>query len=237
MFSAPQIFSDTPGLVSYFWDKTLPMRPRQFHDEFSEYREWKNIIQETFWVEHTFFMAQYQSSEILEVTETNLWEICYVDSCYTRLTNITLNVVVADCVPILLYDSKKKIVWAVHAGWRGSSEKILKKTLEALKEKFWSEMKDIIMHIWPSICENCYEVGREVAELFDDHVVSQSHSKYFLDLRAENLIQALESWVPRENIEISEECTFELPEKYFSYRREKLKANFVCGIGMREVWK
>jgi copper oxidase (laccase) domain-containing protein len=120
----------------------------------------------------------------------------------------------------------------VHAGWRGSSEKILKKTLESIIEKYACNMNDIILFIGPSICWKCYEVGSEVAELFPESII-QSWEKYFLDLRAENLLQALASWILRENIEISNECTFELPETYFSYRREKLKANFICGIGRK----
>ena len=208
------------------------MRPKQFHRESPDLQKSVHALEETFWVKKAFFPAQCQSSEIIEVTQENLEETFFADACYTQLQNISLNIVVADCVPILLYDRKKKIVWAVHAGWRGSSEKILKNTLQALKEKYQSDMQDIFLYIWPSICRDCYEVGEEVAQLFPNSSF-QKQEKFFLDLRKENLRQVLECWILRENIEISQECTFELPQTYFSYRREKLKANFVCGIGVK----
>ena len=232
MFIHPKIFSKFPELVAYVGTRDILMRPKQFHSESPELQKNVQALEETFWVKKSFFLAQCQSAEVREITEENLEEMIFADACFTTLQHISLNVVTADCVPIVLYDRAKKIIWVVHAGWRGSSEKILKKTLESIIEKYACNMNDIILFIGPSICWKCYEVGSEVAELFPESII-QSWEKYFLDLRAENLLQALASWILRENIEISNECTFELPETYFSYRREKLKANFICGIGRK----
>ena len=234
MFSTPKIFSDIPGIVSFVWDKTLPLRPKQFHDEFPEYREWVRILEETFWLEQAFFMAQCQSSEILEVTDANRWEMHHVDACYTRLNNISLNVVVADCVPILFYDRVQQIVWVVHAGWRWSAAHILSKTLISLRENYNSEPEDIILYFWPSISQKYYEVGEDVALQFSSESVTSEDEKYYLDLRWENIRQVREFWIPDWNIEVSDECTYELSEKYFSYRREWLRKNFVCGIGLKK---
>lgn len=232
MFQKLQIFSQFPELLTYVWTRDFLFRAKQFHSEVLEVQQRVEQMELQFWLQKAFFLAQCQSAEVLEITKENLHETLFADACYTQLQHISLNIVVADCVPILLYDRKKKIVWVVHAGWRGSSEKILKKTLEALIEKYACDMKDIILFFGPSICWKCYEVGGEVAEYFPKSIM-QAWEKYFLDLRTENLMQALECWILRENIEISQECTFELPQTYFSYRRERLKANFVCGIGMR----
>lgn len=232
MFVNPKIFSQFPELVSYVGTRAVLLRAKQFHEEFPEIQERVKKLEETFWQKKAFFLAQCQSTEIREITEENLEETLHADACFTRLQDISLNIVVADCVPILFYERQNKIVWVVHAGWRGSAGMILQKSLETLKERFWSDMQDIFLYIWPSICEKCYEVGAEVAALFP-HSVWKDHETYFLNLKYENLSQALKSGVRQEHIQISEECTFELPEKYFSYRREKLKANFVCGIGMK----
>ena len=237
MFSTPKIFSDIPGLVSYVWDKTLPMRPRQFHDESPEYKEWVRVLEETFGIEKIFFMAQCQSDEILEITDLNCWAMHHVDACYTRLHNISLNVVVADCVPILFYVRAQHIVWVVHAGWRWSTAHILLKTLNSLRENYNSRPEDILLYLWPSISQKYYEVGEDVTLQFSDESVICKDEKYYLDLRWENLRQVREFWIPERNIEVSDECTYEFSEKYFSYRREWLRKNFVCGMGLREVWK
>ena len=234
MFFTPQIFSDIPRLVSYVWDKNLSMRPRQFHDEFPEYKAWVEVLEQVFRLEQAFFMAQHQSSEILEITNTNRWEMHYIDACYTRFNNITLNVVVADCVPILLYDRVQNIVGVVHAGWRWSAAHILSKTLNSVREKYNSCPEDLLLYLWPSISQKYYEVDRDVASLFSGESFARKDDKYYLDLRIENLRQAREFWIPYGNIEVSDECTYELSEKYFSYRREWLRKNFVCGIGVRK---
>jgi len=210
------------------------MRPKQFHGQSWELQQNVDIVENKFQVQKAFFLAQCQSAEVIEVTDNNLDEIIYADACFTKLQNITLNVVVADCVPILLYDTIQKIVWVVHAGWRGSSEKILQKTLEQMKNTYQSDMQNIFLCIWPSISQKNYEVWKELIKYFSEEVILVSEKKYYLDLRTENFLQALDFGILRKNIEISKECTFDLPEKYFSYRREKIKANFVCGIGIKK---
>lgn len=234
MFSYPKIFLSFPELVSYIGTRDILVRPKQFHAENRELQDGVKKLEAEFWVQKAFFLAQCQSSKIIEVTENNLKETLFADACFTKLPYISLNIVTADCVPILFYDSKKKIIWVIHAGWRGSSEKILEKTLYEVQKIYKSDIKDIFLYIWPSICGKCYEVGWEVAEIFPNHT-NLWNEKYFLDLKTENLEQALKNWVLKENIEISNDCTFELPEKYFSYRREKLKANFVCGISLQNL--
>ena len=233
MFVAPKIFSHIPHLISYVWDKTLPMRPKQFHNEFPEYKKWVEILQESFWLEKAFFMAQHQSSELLEITYDNLWEIHYIDACYTRLSNITLNVVIADCVPVLFYDSTQKISWVVHAGWRWTTKNILTKTLSSLRENYNSNPEDILLYFWPSISQKYYEVWEDIASQFSSESIVLRDGCYYLDLRNENLKEAQEFWISQYNIEVSQECTYELSEKYFSYRREWLRKNFVCGIGLK----
>ena len=233
MFSNSKIFSQFPEVVSYIGTRDILLRAKQFHDEIPEIQIQVKKLEETFGFSKAFFLAQCQSTEVVEITQKNLQETLFADACFTKLLNISLNVVVADCVPILLYDWQKKIVGVIHAGWRGSAEKILQKTLEVLRDKYASEMKDIALFIWPSICGKCYEIGIEVASLFPNSFTQVGES-YFLDLKKENLSQALAVGILRENIEISLECTHELPETYFSYRREKQKANFVCGIGMKK---
>lgn len=232
MFQTPNIFTKFSEIISYVGNKEHILRSKQFHQESFEVQMQVKYLEESFWVKKAFFLAQCHSTDIIEITHENYQEIIFADACYSKMKHISLNVIVADCVPILLYDREKQIIWAMHAGWKGSAWNILGKTLETLKKKYGSEMKDLIVFIWPSICAKCYEVGQEVAQNFQNTLL-QKWEKFFLDLKKENLIQALHCGVPRENIELSEECTFELSEKYFSYRREKSWERFICGIGIK----
>ena len=71
------------------------------------------------------------------------------DAVITNNKGILLGVQVADCVPVLLYDAKKNVIGVVHAGWRGTAASILKKTIEAMQERFGSFSDDIKIAIGP----------------------------------------------------------------------------------------
>jgi len=148
------------------------------------------------------------------------------DAIITREKGILIGVQVADCVPILLYDRKQKIAGAVHAGWRGTAASILKRTIETMNGRFLSEPADIMVAIGPSIRACCYEVGCDVFNaVISAAGEAQIHriigEKHYVDLSAANYHQALSMGIPGQNIQVSEECTFCSPEKFFSYRFSK----------------
>ncbi|MEW6739198.1 MAG: peptidoglycan editing factor PgeF [Nitrospirota bacterium] len=200
------------------------------------------------------------------------------DAVITNREDILIGVQVADCVPILLYDMQKNVVGAVHAGWRGTAEEILKKTIKAMMDRFCSIPSDIVIAIGPGIRWCCYGVGYEVIEAvekvtsygdcprFTDadrrpltchcegrsseaissvrgrlrigtvpapkskNYIIKKGEKYCLDLPTANKYQALSLGVPLENIWMSDECTFCLPEKYYSYRYAKGTTGRQCGF-------
>ncbi len=157
------------------------------------------------------------------------------DAVVTNKKGILIGVQVADCVPILLVDKKKYAVGAVHAGWRGTAEGILKKTITRLADRFFSSPSDILIAIGPSIRWCCYGVGYEVVENVQkttglgDYIMNKGE-KYCLDLATANKYQALSSGVSSENIWMSDECTFCLPQKYYSYRFAKGHTGRQCGF-------
>ncbi len=148
------------------------------------------------------------------------------DAVITNRMGILIGVQVADCVPILLYDKKRHIVGAVHAGWRGTAAGILKNTIKAMMDSFSSSPRDILVAFGPSIRWCCYGVGYEVIDAIEkitgkgEYYIKRG-DKYYLDLQSANKYQLLSMGVPTENIGLSDECTFCLPEKYFSYRFAK----------------
>jgi YfiH family protein len=172
------------------------------------------------------------------------------DAVITNRKDILIGIQVADCVPLLLYDKKKNVIGAVHAGWRGTSEGILKKTIKAMSDRFYSSPTDVLIAMGPSIRWCCYGVGYEVIEAVckatevrkirssedkrkedNSYLLNSSTSqplfckkkgdKYCLDLSTANKYQALSLGIPLENIWMSNECTSCLPEKYYSYRYAK----------------
>lgn len=148
------------------------------------------------------------------------------DAVVTGQKGILVGVQVADCVPMLVYDKEKKVIAAVHAGWRGTAAEILKKTIKIFSDKFYSSPSDILIAIGPSIKWCCYGVGYEVIEAVQkatgkgDYFMTKG-GKYCLDLPAANKYQAITLGINPENIWMSDECTSCLPEKYYSYRYSK----------------
>ncbi len=145
------------------------------------------------------------------------------DAALTKEKGILLGVQVADCVPILMYEIKEGVSGVVHAGWRGTSEAILKKTILAIKEKYSGRPENIMIAIGPSIRGCCYEVDHDVLSAVrqatgEGEYFSEKSHKYCLDLAAANKYQALSMKIPESNIWISDECTFCSNEKFYSYR-------------------
>ncbi|MBI1749124.1 MAG: peptidoglycan editing factor PgeF [Acidobacteria bacterium] len=88
------------------------------------------------------------------------------DALITRTPGLLLAVLTADCVPILLADTKRRAVAAVHAGWRGTLARIAEKTLGKMRMTFGTCPRDVLAVLGPGIGRGCYEVGAEVAQAF-----------------------------------------------------------------------
>ena len=89
-----------------------------------------------------------------------------VDGMITDEPGIVLSTFYADCVPLLFVDPVKKAVGLSHSGWKGTAGCMGRKTVEAMQEAFGSRPEDILAGIGPSICRDCYEVSKDVAEVF-----------------------------------------------------------------------
>ena len=179
--------------------------------------------------------------EIIKKKETRGWESqeSVIQDCDAFITNqngIMLTILTADCVPILLFDPKKNVIGAVHAGWRGTKQEIVLKTVEKMQQKFGSTPQDIIAGVAPSIGRCCYEVGEDVAKYFfeDRSSFTQKGKKIMLDLPYVNKMQLLKSGLLEQNIEMSEVCTACKVDDYFSYRKEQeCSGRFMSMIGLK----
>lgn len=88
------------------------------------------------------------------------------DAVVSTRPGLLLAVQVADCLPLLLVDAKRRVVAAVHAGWRGTAKRIAEKTVGRMRQEFGTNPKDVRAVFGPSIRRCCYEVGREVVEAY-----------------------------------------------------------------------
>jgi purine-nucleoside/S-methyl-5'-thioadenosine phosphorylase / adenosine deaminase len=88
------------------------------------------------------------------------------DALFTREPGVLLAVQTADCVPIVLADTRLRAVAAIHAGWRGTLRRIAAKTLGRMRMEFGTRPEDVIAALGPGIGRCCYEVGGDVAREF-----------------------------------------------------------------------
>ena len=155
------------------------------------------------------------------------------DAVITDKKNTPLMVMVADCAPILFYDSGKKVIAVAHAGRTGAFSNIIKNVLNSFVNNFHSDTKDIIVTIGANIKKCCYEVGEEIfieTQILglEQHIQKRENS-FFLNISTILNKQLLESGILEQNIEFIQECSSCNNDKYFSYRVEKETGRF-CGI-------
>jgi YfiH family protein len=182
-----------------------------------------------FYIDNLIYMDQTHSANIsiIKNTLTNKIENC--DGIITNQPNIPLMVMVADCIPVLLYDKNKKVIGAVHAGRNGTFLEIVKKAVSIMIENFNSSPKDIEVSLGPSIRSCCYEVGQDLADIekksFGQKYVIKRGDSFYLDLQSLNHDQLTSIGILKENIDISQTCTC-CDKNYFSYRRDGKTGRF-----------
>ncbi len=121
------------------------------------------------------------------------------DGMLTATRGLTLAIQTADCLPVLVVDTKHQAVAAFHAGWRGTLARIVEKGIGRLRQRFHSQPADLLAVIGPGIHRCCYEVGAELRtqfeaqfdyapelfeEVFDSNSVHQKYPLLFLTARA-----------------------------------------------------
>jgi YfiH family protein len=163
------------------------------------------------------------------------------DATITDLLGICLMVMVADCVPIILFDPIKCVSAVIHAGWRGTVKHITTNTISVMVERFGCVPAEIIAGIGPSIGPCCYEVGEEVKSVVEQSfgttqnylVYKSPSSKPSFNLWYANLKQLTDQGVKPENIETSGLCTRCNSGIFYSSRADSgVTGRFAAGICM-----
>ena len=89
------------------------------------------------------------------------------DGLITRTPGIVLAVLTADCLPVILVDTKRRAVGVFHAGWRGTLKRIVEKAVGEMRRCLGTQARDIKAAIGSGIHGCCYEVGAEVRQQFE----------------------------------------------------------------------
>ena len=166
------------------------------------------------------------------------------DAFITTLPGVSIGVRTADCVPILLSDSRNRVIAAIHSGWKGTVQKIAMKTIGIMETKFKTRPEDILAVIGPSIGPLSFQVGEEVAAKFKEAGFpmdaiwsfqgpgngSPMSGGHHIDLWETNKWILLESGVKEENICLSGIDTYLDPD-FFSARREGIE----CGRNINAI--
>jgi YfiH family protein len=210
---------------------------------------------------HLVSLKQFHSDVVRGFCSAPL-ELSSADASITNTSNLLLAIQTADCVPILLLDPKKRAVAAVHAGWRGTLQRIVEKTIGRMKMEFKTDPGDLLAAIGPAIGGCCYEVGTEVAAAF--HSQFADAPEWFdelrtgdepnplqwlnqfppghqpppkdvrLDLRKANRGQLIAAGLSPPNIFVSDLCTACRPDLLFSYRKQGSESGRMMSvIGIR----
>lgn len=149
-----------------------------------------------------------------------------VDALITNHSGITLTILTADCVPVYLVDTINKAIGLVHSGWRGTVKQIAAKTVQGMSKVYGTKPDNIIAVTGPCICQECFEVGDEVADAFlmefgDEHfnmITRKLNGKYHISLTESVALSLQNIGVKRSNIHQSTLCTACNPKLLFSHR-------------------
>lgn len=199
--------------------------------DFEKSPEWKNF--------KPVFLDQIHSNVVHFVDKVPA-ENLKGDGMITHLPFFFLIIKTADCLPVLIIDERRRLIAAVHCGWRGTRKKVVQRVIQSLETHYECSPSSLLVAMGPRIGKDCYEVGEDVRQgyreegLSSDFFFPHPHrdKKYFLDLKKSNFFQLLDSGVQEKNIYSLDICTH-CDQRFPSSRRDGEKAGRMLSfIGM-----
>jgi len=150
------------------------------------------------------------------------------DGLMTDLPEVALVVYSADCIPILFYDPARRVVAAVHAGWRGTAAGIAAVAVERMKEVYGCRPEDILAAVGPGIGPDCFETHEDVPNAMTaalstavlQHIRIKENGKFAVDLKGINAMRLEQAGLDPAHIAVSGICTACHPEKFWSHRKQ-----------------
>lgn len=163
------------------------------------------------------------------------------DALVTAVPGIVLVVMVADCVPLVLFDPRRRVLSAVHAGWGGTVRGVTPAAVAAMQQ-LGSDPADLVVGIGPSIAPSRYQVGSDVVsaaaqafpEQLDEVVRADGAGAWTFDLWRANMLQLLDAGVPESQIHLAGLDTGP-GTSYFSHRSEGPCGRFAAFARLTEA--
>lgn len=180
----------------------------------------RELVRRAIDVPKLIFPHQTHGTAVTRLTSKNADKTFQSDALYTTEKNLAIGVCHADCQAAIYYDPVHEAIGVVHAGWRGLSQNIYARTLEAMQREIGTQPQNLIVCIAPSLGPDHSEFKNYKQEFPQEFWTAQVKPNYFnLWEIAKRQLAAL--GILDKNVEISEICTYCNPKEYFSYRRDK----------------
>lgn len=161
-----------------------------------------------------------------------------VDGLVTNEKNLAIITGHADCNPVYFYDPAKQVIGLAHSGWKGTLGGISEKMVALMGEKYGCQPEDILAGIGPALCQDCFEVDQDVAELFFARKEAyrafayEKSIKTYIDLKRIIGYDLMAAGLLDEHIFDMELCTKENPELFFSHRGQHGKRGIMAAVMM-----
>ena len=173
---------------------------------------------------HLTEMAVIDEAFLQLSDEERLARLEGVDALMTDVAGVCIGVSTADCIPVLLFDPVHRAVCAIHAGWRGTVQRIVEKAVAKMTAVYGTHPADLVAQIGPGIHLDSFEVGDEAYDAFAREgfrmeLISKKYEKWHIDLPECNRQQLLSVGIPASQIAVSPVCTFQQSDRFFSARR------------------
>ena len=170
-----------------------------------------------------FLLSQIHSNKFVYIDENFTFKKkIKADAVITNQKNLPIAILTADCVPLLLYDNKKSIIAAIHAGWKGAFKDIIDKVINFMSSK-GCDRKNITVAIGPCISQKNYNVKEDFKIKF---LKKDKKNKIFFTKRKGLIYFNLPKYVKYQlesnrinRIDLLKIDTFDKKNNYFSARR------------------
>lgn len=187
---------------------------------------------------------QVHGTEIRNLTTADLKHDPYdktpldADGILTAIPGVTLTVFSADCIPVLLYDPKRRVIAALHAGWRGTAAGIVTAAVEQMTALYGTDPSDILAAIGPGIDKCCFETHEDVPNAMTSALASESlpfidlleNGKFTVDLKGINARRLELAGVDPTHIDLCRDCTCCQEELYWSHRRQGTQRGSMASV-------
>lgn len=176
---------------------------------------------------------QVHSTNIARVTKSDMSKgfldvrtsLPETDGLVTDIRGIALMTLYADCVPVLFFEPKKRVIAVCHCGWRGTVGKLASKMAHVMEDEYECSLSELCVAVGPSISKAAYEVDTPVLDqfrnafTFSDKLITMTDDSHgMLDLWEANRLQLLEAGLKEDNVEVSGLCTVQYKKSFFSHR-------------------